>query len=82
MSKTTQNKPFKIAVEEGKIYSWCSCGYSTKQPFCDGSHREFAPEYKSLKWIANADKEVYFCGCKKAADGNKPFCDGSHNKGE
>jgi len=42
MSKTTQNKPFKIAVEEGKIYAWCSCGYSSKQPFCDGSHSKEA----------------------------------------
>jgi CDGSH-type Zn-finger protein len=21
-----------------KIYRWCSCGLSLKQPFCDGSH--------------------------------------------
>ena len=33
-----------IDVEQGKSY-WCSCGKSSKQPFCDGSHKgsEFNP---------------------------------------
>ena len=33
------NTPFAVEVEEGKKYSWCSCGKSEKQPFCDGSHK-------------------------------------------
>ena len=28
-----------VDVEEGKSYYWCSCGKSSKQPFCDGSHK-------------------------------------------
>ena len=34
-----------IDVEQGKSYYWCSCGKSSKQPFCDGSHKgtEFKP---------------------------------------
>jgi len=34
-----------IEVEQGKSYYWCSCGKSSKQPFCDGSHNEteFSP---------------------------------------
>ena len=34
-----------IEVEQGKSYYWCSCGKSSKQPFCDGSHKgtEFNP---------------------------------------
>ena len=28
-----------IEVEQGKSYYWCSCGKSSKQPFCDGSHK-------------------------------------------
>ena len=28
-----------IDVEQGKSYYWCSCGKSSKQPFCDGSHK-------------------------------------------
>ena len=35
---TPQKSPYKIKVEKGKTYFWCSCGSSQKQPFCDGSH--------------------------------------------
>ena len=28
-----------VDVEQGKSYYWCSCGKSSKQPFCDGSHK-------------------------------------------
>ena len=70
-----QKAPFKTDVVEGKTYFWCSCGKSSKQPFCDGSHSgtEFAPTpYKAEK-----TGKVYFCGCKKTAD--SPLCDGAHN---
>ena len=29
-----------VEVEKGKSYYWCSCGKSSKQPFCDASHKE------------------------------------------
>ncbi len=29
----------KIEVKGGKSYFWCSCGKSSKQPFCVGSHK-------------------------------------------
>ena len=34
-----------VNIEEGISYYWCSCGKSSKQPFCDGSHKgsEFNP---------------------------------------
>ena len=34
-----------VEVEKDKSYYWCSCGKSSKQPFCDGSHKgtEFTP---------------------------------------
>lgn len=31
-----QAGPYKVTLEEGKRYSWCTCGLSEKQPFCDG----------------------------------------------
>ena len=39
------SSPIGIVVEEGKSYFWCTCGKSSKQPFCDGSHKgtEFTP---------------------------------------
>jgi CDGSH-type Zn-finger protein len=39
------NGAIAVEVEKDKSYYWCSCGMSTKQPFCDGSHKgtEFTP---------------------------------------
>ena len=74
--KIAQKAPYPVDVEEGKSYFWCTCGQSTKQPFCDGSHKgtEFAP----MQYTAEASKKVFFCGCK--ATGKTPMCDGSHSK--
>lgn len=38
-----------IILQEGETYSLCSCGKSALLPFCDGSHKELAPDYKSIK---------------------------------
>jgi CDGSH-type Zn-finger protein len=72
--KVAQPSPFAMDVEEGKSYFWCSCGQSSKQPFCDGSHKgsPFAP----IKYTAGTSKKVFFCGCKHSA--NAPLCDGAH----
>ena len=74
---STQKAPYKIFVEKGKTYSWCTCGVSIKQPFCDGSHRKDG-KFKSLKYLAIEDKYVFFCGCRQT--NSPPFCDGSHSK--
>ena len=72
-----QNAPYKVKVEKGKTYSWCTCGLSQKQPLCDGAHKTEG-KFKSLKYLAEESKEVYFCGCKKTQ--HPPFCDGAHSK--
>jgi CDGSH-type Zn-finger protein len=66
--------PIAVEVENGKNYFWCSCGKSSKQPFCDGSHKgsDFAP----VKYTADKDGKVFFCTCKRSA--KAPLCDGSH----
>ncbi len=71
-----QKAPYKVEVEEGKKYFWCSCGLSSKQPFCDGSHS--TTDFKPVLFNAPESKAVFFCGCKKTAA--NPLCDGSHNK--
>ena len=68
--------PFAVDVEEGKSYFWCSCGKSTKQPFCDGSHA--GTDFTPLKYDAAESKKLFFCGCKVTA--KQPLCDGSHSK--
>lgn len=74
--KIAQVTPYPVEVEAGRTYFWCSCGQSSKQPFCDGSHKDsgFAP----MKWEATDSKKVFFCGCKHSA--KAPLCDGSHSK--
>ena len=74
---TPQKSPYKVMIVKDKVYFWCACGLSQKQPFCDGSHKREG-EFKSIKYIAEESKEVFFCGCKMTK--HSPFCDGSHSK--
>ena len=67
-------EPIAVDVEAGKSYFWCTCGKSSKQPFCDGTHKD--SEFSPVKWTAEEDGKKYFCTCKQT-DG-QPFCDGSH----
>lgn len=68
--------PIAVEVEAGKTYYWCSCGRSSKQPFCDGSHK--GTTFGPVAWEAQSTTTAYFCGCK--ATGNSPMCDGSHSR--
>lgn len=72
--KRAGDSPMMIEMEAGKKYAWCTCGVSTNQPFCDGSHKGsgFVPKMISLE----ETKTVALCTCK--ATGNPGFCDGSH----
>ena len=69
------NTPIGVDVVEGKSYFWCSCGKSSKQPFCDGSHK--GTKFTPLKYTADQSKKVFLCNCKLTSD--PPMCDGSHN---
>ena len=75
-AEIAQKAPYKVDVQEGKTYFWCSCGKSAKQPFCDGAHKD--TEFEPVAYKAEKDGEVYFCGCKATA--KVPLCDGAHNK--
>jgi CDGSH-type Zn-finger protein len=76
MSEPTRaaDTPFAVDVESGESYFWCSCGLSSNQPFCDGSHS--GSDFTPVKYTAEESETVYFCGCKATA--NQPLCDGSH----
>ncbi len=68
--------PFPVVVEAGKDYWWCACGKSSRQPFCDGSHK--GGPFSPVKYTATASGTVYFCGCKQS--GKSPLCDGTHKQ--
>ena len=70
-------KPFKVAVKKYHLYTWCGCGRSHSQPFCDGTHAN--PQLKRIirggpvKYIAPQDKEIWFCMCKQVGFSLKDF---------
>lgn len=70
-----QKSPYVMDIEPG-TYAWCACGQSSKQPYCDGSHKgsEFSPVIEKVEDA----KKVAWCGCKMT--GGKPYCDGTHAK--
>ena len=70
-----QNAPFILDMKPGK-YSWCSCGESKNQPFCDGSHG--ATGMYPVHVEITEEKQVAWCGCKCSE--KRPFCDGTHRK--
>ena len=71
-----QKAPYPVEVETGKDYYWCACGRSSKQPFCDGSHKDTG--ITPVKSTAEKTGTVYFCGCKHSKHG--ALCDGTHSK--
>lgn len=75
-SVIAQKSPYTVEVEAGRNYFWCACGRSSKQPLCDGSHKETA--ITPLKYSAVQTETLYFCGCKQTQ--TAPLCDGSHKK--
>ena len=71
-----QRGPYKVPMEKGQEYYFCTCGKSKNQPFCDGSHKDTSFKPILFTW----DKEngdAYLCGCKRSK--NLPLCDGTHN---
>ena len=68
-----QKAPYGVDLAAGD-YSWCACGLSQKQPFCDGSHK--TTEFKPTKFTITQAEKKWLCGCKHTK--NPPFCDGTH----
>lgn len=75
-AKIAGHQPVEVQLEAGKSYAWCSCGLSSNQPFCDGSHSGTGMTPKVIK--AEKDESAWFCLCKQTQ--KPPYCDGTHSK--
>lgn len=78
LPRKAADHPFEVQVKAGEKYSWCSCGMTQTEPFCDGAHKAFTnPDgskiMKSVKFFPEKDETVLFCGCKHSTKGM--FCD-------
>lgn len=76
MAKPTiaDKQPKPVELEAGKKYAWCSCGDSSNQPFCDGSHS--GSEFTPVVFVAENSETKYMCMCKQSS--SPTFCDGTH----
>ena len=68
-----QKKPYVVELEPG-TYWWCSCGKSSSQPFCDGSHK--GTDFTPVALEITEKKKYGLCGCKQSK--TPVMCDGSH----
>ncbi|XP_078080616.1 uncharacterized protein LOC144500989 [Mustelus asterias] len=68
--------PFEAELKAARLYAWCACGRSKKQPFCDGSHKSFPGAPEPLRFKLEEAKQAWLCGCKQTK--NPPYCDGTH----
>ena len=66
--------PAVLELQPGR-YSWCTCGLSKTQPFCDHAHREEGV-FRSHKFEVTEVSKCALCNCKHTA--TPPFCDGKH----
>jgi len=73
-SQVAGKQPIEIELEPGRIYSWCQCGRSKNQPFCDMSHVGTGILPKEFK--VTTKRKVWLCMCKQTK--TIPYCDGSH----
>jgi CDGSH-type Zn-finger protein len=71
-----RKSPLPLDVQAGKTYGWCSCALSEVMPLCDGTHRELAPDKRSVKFVAEDTKRIFLCGCCQTK--TPPFCDTTH----
>ena len=72
-----ENNPNYIDETPG-IKTYCTCGESSKKPYCDGSHENFGTEKLPKEFVVTEAKKMAICDCGQSS--KLPFCDGTHAK--
>ncbi|MBL4743961.1 MAG: CDGSH iron-sulfur domain-containing protein [Cycloclasticus sp.] len=73
----SQQSPYCVDVKKDDEVYICQCGKTSKEPLCDGSHKQ-TDGIRPLIYKAQKDESLFVCGCGNSA--NMPWCDGSHKK--
>lgn len=68
-------RPAVVELQASTVYSWCACGRSKTQPYCDGSHA--GTDFEPIDFTVERRKSHAICQCKRTC--NPPFCDGTHS---
>ena len=77
LPKVPKRGSYKVQMEQGKTYYYCTCGASQSQPWCDGSHK--GTDFKPYKFTwEEPNKRQSICGCKLNRDDRGPKCDRTH----
>ncbi|MCB1782931.1 MAG: CDGSH iron-sulfur domain-containing protein [Alphaproteobacteria bacterium] len=74
--KIAARSPSIVELEAGTKYSFCTCGLTETEPFCDGTHKTADTTLRSHKFTPEKSGTYRLCRCKHSQ--NIPFCDGTH----
>ena len=77
MGMYDNKEPYVVEIKARESVWVCSCGKTSKPPFCDGSHQKIDGAAGPEELTADTDSTFYVCGCGKTGKG--VFCDGSHS---
>lgn len=67
--------PVLVTLEPGP-FAWCSCGKSSNQPFCDGTHR--GTKFTPVLFKIAEKRDAWICQCKNFK--SAPFGEGTHQE--
>jgi len=73
---TPKMGPYKVHVNAGEAYHFCTCGESANQPWCegDGGPCPIEPNFTARTVFHQHNATKLMCGCKKAPGA---YCNGT-----